>query len=71
MKKAYYGFFDTGIYITVLDCEDGKVYQYDINGLGFNSDTLHEACEEYLIGKGHNLSNIEWMTSNNNKIIKD
>ena len=58
-------------YITVLDFEDGKVYQYDIDGLGFNPDTLHESCEEYLIGKGHSLSNIEWMTSNNNEIIKD
>ena len=60
-------------YITVLDFEDGKVYQYDIDGLGlgFNHHTFHESCEEYLIGKGHSLSNIEWMTSNNNEIIKD
>ena len=58
-------------YITVLDFEDGKVYQYDIDGLGFNPDTFHESCEGYLIGKGHNLNNIQWMTSNNNEIIKD
>jgi uncharacterized protein YgfB (UPF0149 family) len=58
-------------YITVLDFEDGKVYQYDIDGLDFNPDTLHEWCKGYLIGKGHDLGNIEWMTSNNNEIIKD
>ena len=58
-------------YITVLDFEDGKVYQYDIDGLGFNPDTLHESCEEYLTGKGHNLKNCEWMTHSDNKIIKE
>jgi len=57
-------------YLTVLDFEDGKVYQYDIGGL-FNPDTLHEQCEGYLIAKGHTLGNIEWMTSNNNEIIKE
>ena len=35
-------------YITVLDFEVGQVFQYDIEGLGFNPDTLHESCEEFL-----------------------
>jgi hypothetical protein len=58
-------------YITVLDFEDGHVYQYDIDGLGFEPDTLHESCEEYLVSKGHDLNNIDWMTSNSNEIIKE
>tara|TARA_R100001463_G_scaffold10994_3_gene31339 strand:+ start:131 stop:313 length:183 start_codon:yes stop_codon:yes gene_type:complete len=57
-------------YITVLDFEVGQVYQYNIEGLGFNSDSLHEMCELFITGKGHNLQNCEWMISNNNEIIE-
>ena len=57
-------------YITVLDFEVGKVFQYNIEGLGFNPDSLHEICELFITGKGHNLQNCEWMTSDNNEIIE-
>jgi hypothetical protein len=57
-------------YITVLDFEVGQVFQYNIEGLGFNPDLLHEMCELFITGKGHNLQNCEWMTSNNNEIIE-
>ena len=58
-------------YITVLEFEDGKVYQYDIgfqvSKLGWNPDS--ESCEDYLVNKGHNLSNCEWMSHKNPQII--
>ena len=57
-------------YITVLDFEIGKVFQYRISDqrlTAWNPD--EESCEEYLTNKGHNLSNCEWMTHSDNKII--
>jgi hypothetical protein len=57
-------------YITVLDFEVGQVFQYNIEGLGFNPDSLHEMCELFITSKGHNLQNCEWMTSDNNEIIE-
>ena len=57
-------------YITVLDFETGKVFQYRISDqrlTAWNPD--EESCEEYLTNKGHNLSNCEWMTHKDNKII--
>ena len=60
------------MYITVLDFEDGKVYQYEIsawsNSNNWNPDS--EDIEDYLTSKGHNLSNIEWMVHQNPEIIK-
>ena len=50
-------------YITILDFEAGRVYQYEVY---FNQTEEHE---EYLTEKGHNLSNCEWMIHSNNKII--
>ena len=58
-------------YITVLDFEAGKVFQYEISAWG-NSNNWNpdnESCEAYLSGKGHNLSNIEWMCHEDNNII--
>ena len=61
---------ETMNYITVLDFETGEVFQYNIgfqvNKLGWNPDT--ESCEEYLIDKGHNLNNCEWMCHKTNTI---
>ena len=58
-------------YITVLDFEDGRIYQYDIgfqvNKLGWNPDS--ESCEDYLVNKGHNLSNCEWMVHEDGQVI--
>jgi hypothetical protein len=48
---------ETMNYITVLDFETGEVCQYDT-----------ESCEEYLIDKGHNLNNCEWMCHKTNTI---
>ena len=43
-------------YITVLDFEIGKVFQYKVPA--FND---HNKYEEYLTNNVHNLSNCEWM----------
>ena len=65
-------------YITVLDFEDGKVYQYNISVDMKTSYEKHEhwspqceVCEEYLTGKGHNLNLCEWMVHCGNKIITE
>mgnify|MGYP003311488416 CR=1 FL=1 len=54
-------------YITVLDFEVGRVFQYSFTDgkkmiIDFNP-------ESYLIDKGHNLNNIEWMAHENPQVI--
>ena len=56
-------------YITVLDFELGKVFQYRLNPTGPEWES--EGVEEYLANKGHNLQNCEWMVHNYNKIITE
>jgi len=57
-------------YITVLDFEDGKVYQYEISAWGNSNDWNpdHESIEEYLTGKGHSINSCEWMCHKINTI---
>jgi hypothetical protein len=50
-------------YITVLDFEAGRVFQYEVY-LDQN-----EEHEEYLTDKGHNLSNCEWMVHLDPQVI--
>ena len=52
-------------YITVLNFETGRVYQYKVWDF---SDTDYE---NYLTEQGHNLSNCEWMVHSNNEIITE
>jgi len=53
-------------YITVLDFEAGRVFQYDLK----NSDyAINKNVEELLTSKGHNLSNCEWMQHENPQVI--
>ncbi len=53
-------------YITVLDFEVSKVFQYDMK----TSDYIrHKEVEKFLTNKGHNLSNCEWMSHKDNEII--
>ena len=56
-------------YITVLNFEIGKVFQYKLEKplVSFNICPY----EEYIIDKGHNLQNCEWMVHDNNEIIKE
>ena len=51
-------------YITVLDFEAGRVFQYEAN-----KEWEREDFEEYLSGLGHNLKNCEWMVHENCEVI--
>ena len=63
-------------YITVIDFEVGKVFQYEhLQHLqyGWNDDEANEqeVIEWYLTEvKGHNLSTCEWMEHEDNTIYK-
>jgi len=64
---------DNGLYIYLLDFNDGEVYRYDISvlgneGNGWNPD--NEACEAFLYGCGHSIKDCEWMVTTNDKVIK-
>ena len=59
----------TAKYITVLDSEVTRVFQYKIGEEGWNPD--HESCEEFLTNSGHNLTNCEWMVHSVAGIIKN
>ena len=51
-------------YITVLDFEVGRIFQYKSKNFE-NSDNY----EQVIIDSGHNLSNCQWMISDNGDII--
>ncbi len=52
-------------FITVLDFEVGKVFQYKVDAETY----VNVEDEEYLTNKGHNLTNCEWMVHDSNEII--
>lgn len=52
-------------YITVLDFESGRVYQYDIPERVMEN----KEYEEYLNELNHNLNNCEWMIHKNPQVI--
>ena len=54
-------------YITILDFEVGKVFQYKVKERFEPSDENY--YEDYLTVKGHNLSNCEWMVHDDNELI--
>ena len=50
--------------LTILNFSDGKVYQKDMaDEPMWSEEWSQEGYEEYMINKGFNLGNIEWMTS--------
>ena len=53
-------------YITVLDFEIGRVFQYKLEVLDNADDNTYERL---LTNKGHNLTNCEWMVHDNNELI--
>ena len=61
-------------YITVLDFETGRVYQYKTMGegtldvKGWNPD--FESIEDFLSSVGHNLKYCEWMVHEDGQVIK-
>ena len=60
------------MYITVLDFEAGRVWQYNINTYDCVNEEYPttQLIEDFLVGKGHNLKNCEWMTHSDETIIK-
>ena len=58
--------------LTVLDYEDGRVYQYDIEVFQDGSKPELDAFdfENLLIEQGHILDNIEWMSHSDIAINK-
>ena len=51
-------------YITVLDFEIGRIFQYKSKNFE-NSDEY----EQFITDSGHNLSNCQWMIHDNGDII--
>ena len=62
-------------YITVLDFEAGRVFQYNLSKFGddymFIDPTTpqYEELESIIVDQGHNLSNCQWMVHEDNKVI--
>ena len=62
-------------YITVLDFEVGRVFQYKLKDFGddymFVDEDMptNEELEDILTDIGHNLSNIEWMSHDIAQVI--
>ena len=60
-------------YITVLDFETGRVYQYKTMGegtldvKGWNPD--FESIEDFLNSVGHNINSCEWMVHSDSQVI--
>ena len=64
------------MYITVLDFEIGRVFQYkigvnDVKGSEYFKEWSPdgESCEEFISRRGHNLSNCEWMVHETAQVI--
>ena len=53
-------------YITVLDFESGRVFQYDLKNSNYEEN---KNIEEFLTNKDHNLNNCEWMQHENPQVI--
>jgi len=66
-----------GKYITVLDYEVGRVFQYENlehfkDGWNGNDKDDTENIEWYLgMIKGHRLNNIEWMVHDNDTVLRN
>ena len=54
------------IILTVLDYEDGRVWQYDIHT--DNEDMQCEDFEKIITDQGHNLSDCNWMSHADGRI---
>ena len=55
------------VVLTVLDFEDGRVYQYDIDT---DKDLQAEDFENIICDQGHRLNDCEWMSHSDDTINK-
>ena len=53
-------------YITILDFEVGKIFQYEV---GKDWNPYSESIENFLSGVGHRLKDCEWMVHSDPRII--
>ena len=53
------------IVLTVLDFEDGLVYQYDIET---DKELQAEDFEKIMLDQGHRLDDCEWMSHSDGRI---
>ena len=58
-------------YITVLDFEVGRIFQYEIGEEPHRNEDGVIDHEEFLTNYGHNMKNCEWMVHDNKEIIKE
>ena len=65
-KKRQQELIEKMKYVTVLDFEVGKVFQYDIEVLDKSDEDIYE---RFLTNEGHNLNNCEWMVHDSSEII--
>jgi hypothetical protein len=57
------------IVLTVLDFEDGRVYQYELENA--NENMQAEDFENIICDQGHNLSDCEWMSHSDGKVFTE
>ena len=55
-------------YITVLDFEVQRVFQYKLKKPHLNKDGVVDH-EEFISNKGHRLNNCEWMSHEEPRVI--
>ena len=56
--------------LTVLDFEDGLVYQYDVRQAFDMKELQAEDFEKIIIEQGHRLDDCEWMSHSDDTINK-
>ena len=54
-------------YITILDFENSKVFQYEIHEEHIDNDDYELILSDY----GHNLSNCQWMVHDESGVITE
>ena len=57
------------MYITVLDFEEGRVFQYHVE-VRYEAIPDAEIIEDFLMEEGHRMSNCEWMSHSDDEVIK-
>ena len=58
------------IILTVLDYEDGLVYQYDVRQAFDMKELGADDFEKILVDQGHRLKDCEWMSHSDDTLNK-
>jgi len=57
------------MYITVLDFQEGRVFQYHVE-VRYEAIPDGEQIEDFLVGEGHRMNDCEWMSHADDEVIK-